>query len=291
MISTFRWRIKKAARMGMALGSWVSGQAPSSATALDEPQVRVLTYHRFGDAARDPFCVASSDFDLQMRYLAEQGNVVSLADLRRFIDGEVVLPPSAVVVTIDDGFRSLYSKALPILRHYGIPAAAFITPGMMCSEGGGFPEKQIAPEEYLTWNELTAVANAGVTIGSHAWSHQSLGRMTSTEVADEAIRSREALEAHLGINVEAFAYPFGTLADFNAMTMRVLEHSGYCCAFTSQHGAVRSGADVFALPRVKVEGGEELWMFRLLVRGGLDNWRHIDRTLWRLQMSRSWSLL
>jgi peptidoglycan/xylan/chitin deacetylase (PgdA/CDA1 family) len=287
MISAFRWRLKKAARMGMALGSWVSGQAPSSATALDEPQVRVLTYHRFGDATRDPFCIATSDFDLQMRYLAEQGNAVSLADLQRFIDCEVMLPPSAVVVTIDDGFRSLYSKALPILQHYGVPAVAFITPGLMSSEGAIFPAKQFAPEEYLTWNELTALANAGVTIGSHAWSHQSLGRMTSTEAADEAIRSREALEGRLGIAVDAFAYPFGTLADFNAMTMRVLEESGYRYAFTSQHGAVRSGADAFALPRVKVESGEKLWMFRLLVRGGLDNWRHIDRTLWRLQMSRS----
>ena len=45
--------------------------------------------------------------------------------------------------------------------------------------------------------------------------------------------------------------------------------------------------DALALPRVKVEGGERMWMFRLLVRGGLDAWSLADRTLWRLQAATS----
>jgi hypothetical protein len=59
--------------------------------------------------------------------------------------------------------------------------------------------------------------------------------------------------------------------------------AGYTLAFTAQHGAVRTGANPYALPRIKVEGGESVWMFRQLVAGGLDGWSLVDRYLWRVQ--------
>jgi hypothetical protein len=89
----------------------------------------------------------------------------------------------------------------------------------------------------------------------------------------------------LGTPVTSFAYPFGTRADYNEATAALLREAGYTCAFTSQHGAIAPGADPLTLPRVKVEGGEGMWMFQSLTRGGLDGWRWIDRTLWSLQAS------
>ena len=130
---------------------------------------------------------------------------------------------------------------------------------------------------------LRELADAGVTVASHGWSHRSLGRMAADEARAEAELSRHALERLVGRTVTAFAYPFGTRADYSPATRAILERAGYRLAFTSQHGPIRPGADPLTLPRIKVEGGEPLWMFRLLVRGGLDTWRWVDRTLWRLQ--------
>src|SRR4029453_13085434 len=98
-------------------------------------------------------------------------------------------------------------------------------------------------------------------------------------------RSRKLLEDRLGGAVVAFAYPFGTRRDFNPTTRQILHEVGYRFIFTSQHGAVRPGADALELPRIKVEGGEGMWMFRGLARGGLDGWALVDRTMWRLQAS------
>ncbi|MEH2164686.1 MAG: hypothetical protein V7K38_27435 [Nostoc sp.] len=50
-------------------------------------------------------------------------------------------------------------------------------------------------------------------------------------------------------------------------------------AFTSQHGAS------FAMSCIKVEGGEPMWMFPMLVSGGLNEWRFIDKILWRSHQS------
>jgi peptidoglycan/xylan/chitin deacetylase (PgdA/CDA1 family) len=281
-ISHLRWQLKKAARKSVALGSRAALFPALSHALSGVPRIRVLTYHRFSETPRDPFAVAPRVFEKQMTFLADRGLAVSLADVEAFVRGEKVLKDGSVLVTVDDGYQSLFSKALPILQEYGIPGVAFVTPSELdpYSRDGG---NRVAPEPYLTWDQLAVLADAGIAIGSHAWTHRSLGDLVSSEVEYEAVQSREVLERHLNRPVTAFAYPFGTLADFNADTASVLQRSGYSCAFTSQHGTVRPRSDFFTLPRIKVEGGEGIWLFRLLVYGGLDGWRWIDRTLWRLQ--------
>jgi len=274
-----RWYAKKAARKSVALGSWSAGSLHGDDEAASTTRVRVLTYHRFGGDGYDPFCVDTAAFEEQMRLLAESGLAITIDDLDAFLAGELDLADGSVLVTIDDGFRSAYSEALPILRCFDIPGIIYVPPGCMDGPVSG----EVDPEARLSWRELGELARAGIAVGSHAWSHRSLGTMCPDEVRVEAHRSRYELENRVTESVTSFAYPFGTRADYTDVTAEILRDSGYTTAFTSQHGAVTLDADPIELPRVKVEGGEGLWMFRLLIRGGLDAWQWVDRTLWRLQ--------
>jgi len=284
MNGRLRWYLKKAARQAVALGASTSGMPGANAGPEALPHVRVLTYHRFGTAYRDPYCVPLDDFDRQMAWVAARGCVVSLADVEAFVAGKQVPPAGAVLVTIDDGFLSVYREALPVLRRYRIPAVAFVPAGEIGHDDRASSRwSDGLPERRLTWSELLALGDAGLRIGSHAWTHRSLARMSAVEMREQAECSRAVLERNTGQRVTAFAYPFGTRADYSAATTAAVRDSGYTCAFTSQHGAVRPGADAWTLPRVKVESGEAPWMFPLLCRGALDGWRWIDRTLWRLQ--------
>ena len=62
-----------------------------------------------------------------MEYLARNGyRVIPLAQLARFLDGKEPLPRKSVVITIDDGYRSTYEIAYPILKKYGFPATVFL---------------------------------------------------------------------------------------------------------------------------------------------------------------------
>ncbi len=285
-INSFRWYLKKTARSGMCLATLPSKRLLLSNKQSNYSLVRVLTYHRFGDINRDPFCVGMKDFQAQMDWIARQNLAVSLTDIESFLAGKKDLPRNAVLITIDDGFRSVYLNALPILKEYSIPAVAFITTSTI--DGGNahsYTQNSETTEPYLTWKEVEALAEAGIDIGSHAMTHRSLGKISLDEASQEAVMSRESIEKNLGINVTAFAYPFGTFCDFNDSTNLILHQSGYKLGFTSQHGAVVPKIDPLTLPRIKVEGGEPMWMFRLLVSGGLDEWRLIDRMLWRLQQS------
>jgi len=246
-------------------------------------------YHRFREARYDPFSLPIDEFRRQMEWIAQKGLAISLADLQAFLSRKKDLPDGSVLVTIDDGYYEVWSQALPILRRLGIPAVVFTTTGLIASDPCDHSKGGMASHDQrrLSWENLVALTTDGIVVGSHSWNHYSLGRLGRAEVRFEVNQSRKELENRLGLSVEVFAYPFGTRADFNPMTGEVLREARYECAFTAQHGAIESGADPYTLPRVKVEGGEWLWMFKLLLKGGLDSWAWIDRTLWWLQASKT----
>jgi peptidoglycan/xylan/chitin deacetylase (PgdA/CDA1 family) len=282
--SALRWWVKKAARQGVQLASWLSGSMAISALTAAGPQIRVLTYHRFGDSRRDPYCVTEADFDRQMAHLAATNAVVSLDDLLAMLAGRTGVPRGAVLVAIDDGFRSTMTIAHKVLRRHGVPAVAFVTPSLIdAGEARGGKPLDGEPEPYLTWEELRRIAAEGMTIGSHSWTHRSMGSLSLDDVAEEAKRSRAALQERVGQPVLAYAYPYGTRADFSEAIAGRIAAAGYRAAFTAQHGPVRPGLDPFTLPRIKIEPGEGQFAFRLATRGGLDAWRLVDRSLWRLQ--------
>lgn len=279
-----RWMIKKAARMSLALASWGSGALVLRRRLARGPRIRVLMYHRFREAPYDPFSVSVAAFTQQMEWLAQQGLAISLDDLDAFLAGRREVPDGSVLVTVDDGFADVWSEAAPILQRFEVPAVAFIPSGDVESEAI-LSESEWQPDAHLSWSEVCALPERGVAVGSHAREHESFGSLSREQARHQAGQSRTDLETHLDTPVTAFAYPFGTRADYNEMTEVVLREVGYRCVFTAQHGAIGVGTDRYELPRVKVEGGEGLWMFKLIVKGGLDAWSWVDRFAWRWQAS------
>jgi peptidoglycan/xylan/chitin deacetylase (PgdA/CDA1 family) len=270
-----RWLSKKGARQAVAAGTTVLSQL---APRAEGPRMRVLTYHRFGEASRDPFCVSRSRFEAQVRWLAEERRAVSLAQVEAFAAGRASVPDGAVLVTMDDGCRSVFREALPILRDHRVPAVAYVPAGVV-----GQDVIEGYDEPAMTWDELARLPEAGVEVGSHAFHHRSMAKVSPALARDEAVRSRALLQERLGVPVTSFAYPFGTRTDYSDATREILREAGYATAFTSQHGAVAPGLDPLELPRVKVEGGDPGWMFPRICRGAMDAWSIVDRGLWRLQ--------
>jgi len=272
--SGHRWRIKKAARKAVALGSLASTSI-ALRRLTGKSRVRVITFHRFGHADRDPWCVAPHAFDEQMRWLAEQRLAVSLEDVLRFARGELELADGSVLVTMDDGYSSVLSVAAPILRRHGIPSVVYIV-----TEAIGNPDAgRGAGEAFLTWEQVTDLSANGMEIGSHGHTHRSMASLHPRDAREEGRHSKQLIEAHLGKEVTSYAYPFGMRRDESPETAKILAECGYSSVFISQHGTVRPGANPLRLPRIKVEAGEPLWMFKLLCKGGMDAWSLADKLL------------
>jgi len=89
--------------------------------------IPILTYHRFADSCTSPLCVPTRVFDRQMKYLKEHGySVLTPAELLAFLEYRQGLPKKSVLITMDDGYRSVYNVAYPILKKYGFTATLFI---------------------------------------------------------------------------------------------------------------------------------------------------------------------
>ncbi len=110
----------------------------------------VLCYHRIGDPEAesgllDPSLLAGSPemFKQQMEFLAENYRPISIVELLHAIESRESLPPGAVMVTFDDGYRDFMDIAWPILDHYQIPTLLNLPTAFMSS-----------PDQLFWWDRL-----------------------------------------------------------------------------------------------------------------------------------------
>lgn len=122
-------------------------------------RVCIVNYHRILEAA-DPLLVSDPDvatFRWQMKVLADCFNVLTLdAALAGLASGK--LPPRAVCITFDDGYRSTHDLALPILRQFNLPATVFVATGFV-GEGNMWNDRilesvRIMKEQQLDLSEF-----------------------------------------------------------------------------------------------------------------------------------------
>lgn len=141
---------------------------------------------------------------LILRRLSALIALVFLILLPTTIHAQVVDPREAKVsLTFDDGFKSTYTLALPILSARGIKAVEFPTTGFIDSgvTGDGFPA--------MTWAEVQNLQNQyGWEIGSHTLTHPELPTVNLNQIKNELTQSKTILESK-GFNVSSLATPYG----------------------------------------------------------------------------------
>jgi peptidoglycan/xylan/chitin deacetylase (PgdA/CDA1 family) len=247
----------------------LAGIAPSMAAVPAPPPLdagaTILCYH-IVESPKDPRMEVSAEvFRQQMRYLAMTGyNVIALRDLYEYTMGKrPSLPKNAVVITIDDGWRSTYTEVFPEMKRRGFPFTVFIYP------------KIIGQTPYaLTWKMIKEMAEAGVDVQSHTYSHAFLSRRRHADVSDaqyaawlqrELIESKRILEKETGKPVDFLAYPYG---DYDHYVRDAVAKSGYEAGLTCEYGRVRRGSDPMRMHRVAIEKSMDFALFRHLLGAG-----------------------
>jgi peptidoglycan/xylan/chitin deacetylase (PgdA/CDA1 family) len=214
-------------------------------------EVIVLCYHRFVDKPKDSLAIKPADFEAQMQALKDNGiSVISMEDFLAWRRGEKNIPEKAAIVSIDDGYLSGYSVAWPILKKFGYPFTMFLYTDYI--KGG--PK---SGGQSISWDQLAEMRDAGVDIEGHTVSHSSLNaRKGKTDeqylawLKSEIVGSKELLEKNLGIQVKAFAYPYGL---HNKTVRDVVKQAGYEAAFTVWGRRIARGADPMMMGRYAIE--------------------------------------
>jgi peptidoglycan/xylan/chitin deacetylase (PgdA/CDA1 family) len=193
--------------------------------------------------------VRESDFEAQMRYLRENGyRVISLDDLFEFLEFRRQIPARSVVITFDDGWRSVYDIAWPILKKYGYPATLFV-----------YTDLIVGSRETLSWDQVVELSRNGFDIQGHSKTHRYLGRKERKEslrdyfeaVRKEIVESARIITKHTGREVKYLAYPYG---DTNALVVAMTRHEGYRLAFTVERESVPFFSNDYRVSREMIYG-------------------------------------
>jgi peptidoglycan/xylan/chitin deacetylase (PgdA/CDA1 family) len=272
----------KAALAGVVKqGLLASGQYRRTLADLAFPGVAVLAYHGLrGDEAPSgvmPFenlHVRASRFETHCRVVRETCDPISLDDWRAASAGRGALPARPVLMTFDDGYRSVFRIAAPILDAYDLPSVVFVCTDAVAhrrllwfdqvAEAHGEEEvegwkardydqwlEQCAataqvddddPRALMTSEEIAALSRSPlVEIGSHTARHPILARATRDQQREEIGESLDALGQWTGRPIRAFAYPNGRPgADYTAETASILNELGVDAAFTMRPSFARS---------------------------------------------------
>jgi peptidoglycan/xylan/chitin deacetylase (PgdA/CDA1 family) len=195
----------------------------------------VLTFHSVDDRA-GALSYAPADFEVLLATLA--ANNLPIVGLDTLLATET---RRGVALTFDDGMRSVFDVALPILRRYRVPAHLFLCTGAV--EGTATAAGAYA---MLNWDQVNRLAECGVAIEGHAHSHRDLRLLSDAEIDAECATADTLIERHVGRLPRYFAYPFGHC------NRRVAERveARYVAAFTSRLGFVSSRSDRSQLPRL-----------------------------------------
>jgi peptidoglycan/xylan/chitin deacetylase (PgdA/CDA1 family) len=236
--------------------------------------VRVLMYHKVNDLVPNPTTVPTAVFEEQMSLLSELRYApVSLDSVRDHYLLGVPLPPHAVLITFDDGYRDNLENALPVLRAHGYPAVLFVPIGYL-DDGRPLPHEELlrtlgVSNETLDWDELAELEAGGVRIESHGIGHWPLTALEPAEATREIVLSKLRLEERLGREVDAFAYVKGSQADYRPEHASLVQQAGYKLAFTSVSGANGPTSDPFRLRRYNIEPYPAR-TFELVLQGACD---------------------
>lgn len=215
-------------------------------------RVPIICYHRFTDAARpkNAMEVTASDLKAQLGWLKDNGyHVVRLSDLAAFLHGGASLPSRPVVITVDDGYASLYETAFPIFTSYSAPFTAFVIGNMVETRAG------------LTWDQLKRMRDGGLAdIETHTQSHPDLRKRARKETYDarrkrldaEIETPRRQMAEHLGgAQPRFFAYPYGAA---DADVVKDVRQADVSLALTVQRGGNAAWSDPLLLHRDMVYG-------------------------------------
>lgn len=163
---------------------------------------------------------------------------VSEAQFMRLLDRIAALPdPGRIRLSFDDGNSSDRRIALPALQARGMTADFFVLAGRIDKPGS------------LSRDDILALQEAGMTIGSHGIAHKDWTRLTPGELREELEGSKSVLEALIGRTVDDVGIPFGA---WNGRVLRAIRGAGYRAAWSSDGGQMDPSA--FLRPRASVRG-------------------------------------
>jgi peptidoglycan/xylan/chitin deacetylase (PgdA/CDA1 family) len=231
--------------------------ARSAAARTTDRKGRILAYHSIGTPAWGVNDVTPRDFERHLQIAAEDGWTFATP-------AQVIAEPekAQLALTFDDGAITVLTHAVPVLRHHGIPATAFVVSGW--ADG----RHQAGGEQVLDWPGVRALMAAGMSVGSHSVTHRDFARLDARQARAELEDSRARIRTMLDLETDEFAIPLGQSHNWSALASRLAAEAGYTTVFAQCVDSRPAGT----VARTFITRIDRPLMFRAALAGAFDNW-------------------
>ncbi len=202
-------------------------------------KVPILMYHEVNYEVHNSLYLSVDNFKAHLDYFEKAGiTPISMKQLTDHWQKKTPLPEKPIVLTFDDGYRSMYTIVYPLLLERGWSGTFYCISGN-CESA-----------EHLTEEMIKEMADGGMEIGSHTVSHANLKELSGDALQNETASSKAALEDITGKAVTQFSFPYGKVS--NAARNEV-KNAGYACAVTTEWGFATSNQLPYKLKRLSID--------------------------------------
>lgn len=235
-----------------------------SAFAHNHMSIPILTYHNFDPSIPGSMTISTGKFEEQLKWLKANGyTVIPLRELVSYLQGKrSSLPRKSVVITADDGRKSVYTYMLPIIRKYKVPVTLFVYPST------------ISKTSYaLTWEQLKELQKTGlIDIQSHTYWHPNF-KQEKKNLSHEAynqfvhsqlIKAKKILEEKLHTEVDFLAWPYGI---YDNQLRHEAAKAGYTMAFSIDDRHACPAEQEMSQPRYMIREEHSMKTFATIVNG------------------------
>jgi len=229
-----------------------------------ETQVAILCYHDFSDGgSATETTILTDKFQKQLTELKRAGvHFLTLEEFKQWKLEGAEIPNKSVLITIDDGWSSVYKEAYPILLKEDIPFTLFIYSNYL-NRGG----------RSLSKNQLLTMLDHKASLGSHSHTHplppfikeqqSSLDEQAFDAFIKQEFKvSKDKLEQMSKRNIDTYAYPGGY---FQSEMFTIAEEAGYQLMFSVEPDFVTVHSANKTLPRFIIHGNNDNH-FRTIIR-------------------------
>jgi len=226
-------------------------------------------------AQLDADSVTSDRLVVLLEWLVGNGwTAVGLDDIERARRGIEPLPPKAVLITVDDGLSSLYTRVYPLAVAYRMPIVAALVGEWMDVPASGtvrYGERTLPRSAFISWEQARKMQASGwVEFASHSYALHQVVRANPqgnplpagqnrmflgdryesddafrARIRSDLTRSRERLREELGREPSAIVWPYGR---YNADSLAMATELGFTFALTLEPGPA-DAARPLSIPR------------------------------------------
>lgn len=229
-------------------------------------KVPILMYHHLLRSNENPYkdnntVLSTESFEEQMKFLHDNNfSTITLSELEKFIKGEIQLKKNSILITFDDGYKSNYTYAYPVLKKYDFKASIFMITALIEDKTTTFNPNAL---QYLSWSEMKEAGE----VFEYASHTNDLHKLENNKKSFLVVQPKEVVYNDLKkskelLNTTSFAYPYG---QYNRETLEILESLGFKMAFTTRSGTVKPGNNMLKLKRYNISPNVDMKKFKKIV--------------------------